>query len=46
MALDDLLLLFNTFFPDTVPATKYRFYKAFQLDQSEVCTFGSEVYPQ
>ena len=37
VALEDLLLLFNTFFPDTVPATKYKFYKSFQLDDAEVC---------
>ncbi|XP_028416230.1 uncharacterized protein LOC114540149 [Dendronephthya gigantea] len=35
VALGDLLLLLNTFFPNTVPPTKYRFYKSFQLEQSE-----------
>ena len=37
VALEDLLLLFNTFFPNTVPATKYKFYKSFQLEDAEIC---------
>jgi hypothetical protein len=35
VALGDLLLLLNTLFPNSVPPTKHRFYKSFQLDQSE-----------
>jgi hypothetical protein len=38
VALGDLLLLLNTFFPNIVPATKHLFYKLFKLEQSEVCT--------
>lgn len=38
VALGDLLLLLNTFLPNIVPPTKHRFYKSFQLEQSQVCT--------
>ena len=36
MALGDLFMLLNIFIPKSVPATKYLFYKSFQLEQSEV----------
>ena len=36
VALGDLLLLLNALLPNIVPATKYRFYKSLQLEQSEV----------
>ena len=36
VALEDLLLLLNTFFPNTVPATKHRFYKSFAVEEYEV----------
>jgi hypothetical protein len=36
VALGDLLLLLNTFFPDAIPATKHKFYKVVKLQQSEV----------
>ena len=37
VAIEDLLLVFNTLFPNIVPTSKYKFYKSFQLEQSEVC---------
>ena len=37
VALSDLLVLLNTFFPETVPSTKYKFYKTFKMENSEVC---------
>ena len=37
VALGDLLLLLNTFFPNTVPPTKHKFYNLFKLEKSEVC---------
>jgi hypothetical protein len=38
VALGDLLLLLNVLLPNTIPATKYKFYKTFQVEQSEVYT--------
>ena len=35
-ALEDLLLLLNVLLPNTVPATKYKFYKLVALEQYEV----------
>ena len=36
VALTDLLLLLNTFFPATFPKTKYMFYKALKMENAEV----------
>ena len=31
------IITVNTFFPETVPSTKYKFYKTFKMENSEVC---------
>ena len=36
LALDDLLSLLNVFLPDTVPATKHKFYKSIAIEEYEV----------
>ena len=38
VALGDLLLMLNALLPNAIPATKYKYYKSFKLEQSEVYT--------
>lgn len=44
VALNDLLLLLNTLFPGIAPTSKYRFYKAFRMDNTEVIMYAAYFY--